>query len=200
MAGTCTTAGRPRSAAALALQVLLLNSAPTRTLAHMTAVCTATHPIRPGQVTFLFASYHEAPAAGSGVAGSTHIKTPTGSVHEFPLDSFCAIPLDSNQYPVPLWSVDEDVSSYRERLLQLCVCSQVFDCGSYDSATQMCTSTAGDCPLLDPKTVHVDCYGQDYDVPTSEGAWVRALGDSEPANCAFGAVGTVDYARWTRVW
>ena len=198
MASASPAVCRPRSAAALALQVLLLLD--SRTHAHLTAVCTATHPLRPGQVTFLFASYHNAPAAGSSVAGSTHIKTPLGDVHEFPLNSFCAIPVDGSGYPVPLWSVDENVDSYRQRLLLLCVCSQVFNCGSYDSATQMCTSTAGDCPLLDPTQVHTDCYGQDYDVPTSEGAWVRALGDDEPANCAFGAVGNVDFAKWTRVW
>ena len=158
--------------------------------------------MRPQVVTFLFATYHKSPSSGSSVPGNAHIRTPQGTTHDFAFDTFCAIPHDGsgNQYPDPPWSLDENVTFYRDRLRQHCVCNEILGCGTYDEATDRCTSTAGDCALVDPLKTAIECYGQNYDVPTSEGAWSRQLLDAEGGNCAYGPASGVDFASWTRTW
>eukprot|EP00591_Stephanopyxis_turris_P012381 CAMPEP_0195531952 /NCGR_PEP_ID=MMETSP0794_2-20130614/36791_1 /TAXON_ID=515487 /ORGANISM="Stephanopyxis turris, Strain CCMP 815" /LENGTH=270 /DNA_ID=CAMNT_0040663953 /DNA_START=101 /DNA_END=910 /DNA_ORIENTATION=+ len=170
--------------------------------AHMSALCTATHAQRPQTVTFLFGTYHNSPAAGSSVPGAAHIKTPQGQIYDFDFDDFCAIPHDgsSNQYPDPLWPLEANVSYYRYRLKLHCVCSSVLGCGSYDEVTGMCTSTDGDCPLIDPMQTSISCFGQDYNIPSSEGAFSRQLEGHENGNCAYGSACGVDFASWMRTW
>ena len=167
---------------------------------HLASVCTATHAQRPQTVTFLFGTYHSSPSAGSSVPGEAHIRTPQGTVFDFDFDSFCEVPHDSSNYPDPPWPLETNVSFYRQRLQAHCTCSKLLDCGTYDEATGMCTSQTGDCPLINPMEMEIECYGRNFDVPASQGAWGRALNDNENGNCAYGAVTGSDFATHTRTW
>ena len=156
--------------------------------AHLAAVCSATHEQRPGTVTFLYGTYHSSPYAGSSVPGTAYIKTPQGQTHDFDFDSFCSI-------PSPEWALDNDMPYYRARLLEACVCEKILGCGAYSSSTGMCTGgSASDCATIDPKATAIQCYGQDYDIPSSAGAWGRQLKDNEDGNCAYGTEAGVDFA------
>ena len=180
----------------LSLQLVVVRS-------HLSAVCTATHEQRPQSVTFLLGTYHKSPAAGAAVQGAINVRSPEGRTLSFPLESFCAIPHDDSpqQLPVPLWSIDANVSDYRERLQHHCVCSTILGCGFYDQSTNRCSSTKGDCATLDPHRMVIECFGQNFDVPTSTGmAWGRRLQSEEPANCAYGAVTGESFPSWMRTW
>ena len=158
--------------------------------AHLSAFCSATHALRPQTSTFLLASYHKSPNAGSSVPGTMSIKSPQGTTYEFAFNNFCAIPVDStqDQNPVPRYDLSTSVTYYRERLLLACVCKEILGCGTYNAVTGMCTSLTGDCPTVAPKEVQIDCYGTEDDVPGSVGqAWGRLKGDDEKANCAYGS-------------
>jgi hypothetical protein len=185
----------------LQVVVLLLAAAPGAD-AHLAAVCTATHAQRPHTVTFLFATYHKAPYEGALVPGEAHIRTPEGQVFDFSFTSFCEVPHDGsrNEYPVPAWPLDSNVSFYRDRLRQHCVCSLVLGCGGFNPATGRCTSAEGDCPLVDPLLQEIECYGEDRNVPPSKGAWARQLADDEDGNCAYGSNAGVDFPSWARTW
>jgi hypothetical protein len=184
-----------------ALLLVVLLTAPGAN-AHLAAVCTATHAHRPQAVTFMFATYHKAPYEGALVPGEAHIRTPEGQVFDFPFTSFCEVPHDgsSNEYPVPAWPLDSNVSFYRDRLRQHCVCSLVLGCGTFNPTTGRCTSTDGDCPLVDPLLQEIECYGKDSNVPPSKGAWARQLADDEDGNCAYGSKTGVDFPSWARTW
>ena len=147
--------------------------------AHLSAVCSATTAKRPGTATFLLASYHVPPLAGASVPGVLSIKSPQGTIYEFAFNNFCG---------PDQWDLSESVSYYRESLLPACVCSSILGCGAYNAVTGKCTSTAGDCPTIAPKDVHIDCFGQEESNPSWVGqSWARIKGDDEKGNCAFGS-------------
>jgi hypothetical protein len=182
-------------AAGLGALVVFLVGSGAGVNAHLGAVCTATHEQRPQTVSFLFGTYHPPPAAGyTSVPGTAYIKTPQGHTYDFLFDSVCAPGADN-------WLLEEPVSYYRSRLLSLCVCQKVLECGGYDAATGMCTGTSGDCATIDPAKTEIECYGQNYNVPESEGAWGIQQADGVSGNCAYGAAAT--NAVWTsyvRTW
>ena len=154
--------------------------------AHLSVVCASTHEQRPGAVTFLYGTYHEQPYAGASVPGTAFIKTPQGHTHDFAFNSFCGINTNT-------WLFDEPMTYYRSRLLSMCVCEKILECGTYNTATGMCTSTTGDCATIDPKTTEIECYKQDDNVPASDGAWAIQKGDDEPGKCAFGSAFGIPY-------
>jgi hypothetical protein len=204
--------GSPRLLVLVVPLVLLLSQKRLFGEAHLAAVCTATHPRRPHTVTFLFGTYHKSPGAGSIVPGTAFVRSPTGRLHSFSMGDICSVPHDgsSQQIPVPAWSVDDDVATYRQRLQQHCACSSVLGCGLYDADTGMCTSAEGDCASLDPAELAIECYGQNDDVPAAAHmAWARPLGSTEPANCAYGAAAAAaaggggassSFPSWMRTW
>ncbi len=167
--------GRHRGWVALAAVVFSLLAGPAR--AHVAAVCTATHTLRPGVVTFLIATYHDA----TGVAaGSASIKSPQGTVHEFAFNNDCQM--------LKEWDLIEPVSYFRQRLLEECVCVEILGCGEYDLSTKKCTSTSGDCPSIDPKDMQIDCFGHEDGNPSWLGqSWARIKGDDEQGGCAYGS-------------
>jgi hypothetical protein len=186
------------AAASVALvAAVLLAGLVGRADAHLSAVCSATHEQRPQTVTFLYGTYHTAPSAGYSVPGTGYIKTPQGHTFDFPFDSFCAIPVVGSNTG---WKLEETVASYRARIMSNCVCSKILECGSYNSVTGKCTGTTGDCATINPKLTEIECYGQDYNVPESEGAWGKQLADNAPGNCAYGSVTGVDFATWMRAF
>ena len=170
---------------------------------HLSALCTVTHEQRPHSVTFLFGTYHKSPNAGAATPGTAFVRSPRGTTRSFPFEDFCAVPHDgsSAQVPDPAWPLDANVSLYRERLRQNCVCSQVLGCGDFDTATQMCSSAEGDCATVDPFKASIECFGQNDDVPSSVSmAWTRPLADDESGNCAYGAATGEEFPSWIRTW
>jgi hypothetical protein len=192
---------RRRRCGALALAAVVTCSLLVGTArAHISAVCSATHALRPQTATFLIATYHTARAPGA-VPGSLSIKSPQGATFSFAFNSFCEIPNDgsSNKYPVPAWDLYTSVSYYRERLLLACVCNKVLDCGTYSATTGMCSSTTDDCPSINPKELQIDCYGQETDIISWVGqSWARIKGDDEKANCAYGSPAGTDFTTHAR--
>ena len=81
-----------------------------------------------------------------------------------------------------------------------CVCDSILGCGSYDESTGMCTSTDGDCATVEPGLTEIECYAQDNDYPSSEGAWARPVGDSENGNCGYGPSAGDSNAYNVRTW
>lgn len=180
--------------------ILLFKSLFKVTDAHLAAVCTATHASRPQIVTFLYGTYHTSPNTGSSVPGNAFIRTPQGKVHTFQYDSFCAIPVDSNNIPVPEWKTEANITYYRERLVQNCICENILHCGSYDEQTGTCSSTEDECVNIDPWDTQIDCYKQNRDVPPSEGAWTQIAKNDDTGNCAYGSSTGVEFTNHVRTF
>ena len=148
--------------------------------AHLSSVCSMTHPSRPGEVTFIFSTYHGTPAAGGSVPGTAYIKTPTGITSTFSFNQFCAF-----SYYSGASTLDSD--EFLERsLTQDCFCDSVWGCGTYDSGSQSCTSTDSGCPAINTSLTHVECYGAADGVSTSSSPYWGGIKDrSEKHNCYF---------------